>query len=108
MHKISGQLRGIRTRPPTGKSTITEYYVGLSDNKKGGYPGEEVITEVRLPKSMVDDASRNRILQHVDKMVEVAVFYTARAYNGKPYVDFIADGEFRALPAVVAPVAKAG
>lgn len=108
MHKISGQCRGIRTRLPTGKSTITEYYVGLADNKKGGYPGEEVITEVRLPKAMIDEASRNRIMANVDKMVEVVVFYTARAYNGKAYVDFIADGEFRALPAVVSPVAKAG
>lgn len=102
---ITGQFRGVRqdTRDPAKP----KYFIGIANNKRFGYEGEEEITEVRLTKDQVSKGYPSSLLQHKDKYVSLPITIQARAWEGRAFVDFYLAGDVK--PAAVKPeLAKVG
>lgn len=100
MLKFSGTVKGVKSVPRHNKNngeTWEEIFLGVSEPKEGGYGGEEIIHDVKLTKQCIESGMRTYYENLVGKRVEIPVFITARAWNGKAYMDWFLSGEGRPI-----------
>lgn len=101
MLKVSGVCRGVRTQPAKEQGGQPKLFIGIAENKRNGYPGEEEITEVMIPKAMVEKGVAQIANSMQEKLIEIPVFVSARAWKDRAYVDFIMNGDIKQLPSAV-------
>lgn len=108
MMTVTGIFRGFRTeqKDPTKPAKI---FVGVAVEKPNGFPGEEHIHELRLPKEQSNAAFMQKFQPMLDQEVSVPFFITSRAWKDRAYVDFYVAGEPQLLGKPnVEPLKKAG
>ena len=104
MLKATGMCRGIRTQPAREEGKQPKLFLGLANNKRNGYPGEEEITEVMLPAEMIKQGITEKVAKLKDQMIEAPVFIAKRAWREQAYVDLILNGEIKAVASAAAPL----
>lgn len=92
MKFITGIFKGVKVEPNKDEKKDPKVFLGISNDKPGGFSDEEVIERIKVPYKDFKNGQLADALALKGKMVVVQYWISKNEFNGKTYVDLMLEG----------------